>query len=231
MPDSGAMIGYQTRFAVDIDNTGAYFDLTEVSNVTPPAVSTGVVDVTHMQSPNGDKEFIPALNDPGEAKVTQNFIPGSAADAKVLAVRAARKRVGCQITYPNGVAWRWSGILTGYAPAVPNEDKMTAETSWKVSGSTVAVPAAAPTNAVLPAVSGIAQVGQVLRALPGAWTNAPLFTFQWKKAGANIAGAVNETYTPVVGDLAAAITVAVTGTNTTGAATATSAATVNVIAA
>ena len=91
--------------------------------------------------------------------------------------------------------------------------------------------AATPVNSLLPSISGIAQVGQTLTAHPGTWSGNPVFTWQWKKAGVNIAGATGKTYVPVVGDIAAAITVAVTATNSTGNATATSGATANVIAA
>jgi hypothetical protein len=183
-----------------------------------------------MDSPNATKEFILGLNDPGEAKFTINFIPGGAGDAKLQAVRVARQKVSCQITWPNGWKWTFEGLMTGYTPTAPTEDKMTAEVTFKVTGSYVTAPPALPANTVLPAVSGIAQVGQNLRAFTGVWTNNPAFTYQWKKAGANIAGATADTYVPVAGDVGAAITVAVTGTNSLGAATATSAATANVIA-
>jgi len=89
----------------------------------------------------------------------------------------------------------------------------------------------APTNSLLPAVAGVAQVGQVLTALPGEWTGEPSFAFQWKKAGANIAGGTGKTYTPVVGDIGSDISVAVTGTNSAGNLSKTSGATADVIAA
>lgn len=62
-------------------------------NITPPSDSVAVVDVTNMDSPNATKEFILGLNDPGEAKFSINFISGGAGDAKLQAVRAARKKV------------------------------------------------------------------------------------------------------------------------------------------
>jgi hypothetical protein len=86
----------------------------------------------------------------------------------------------------------------------------------------------APTNTLLPAISGIAASGQVLTAFEGKWTGEPTFTFQWKADGTNIGGATGRTYTVVGGNAGKAITVAVTGTNGAGNATATSAPTVNI---
>ncbi|WAX93196.1 phage tail protein [Aminobacter sp. NyZ550] len=91
--------------------------------------------------------------------------------------------------------------------------------------------AGAPSNVLLPSIAGTAQVGQVLTAIEGSWNGSPVFTYQWKKGGVNIGAATAKTYTPVVGDIGATITVAITGTNTTGSATATSGGTADVLAA
>jgi len=86
----------------------------------------------------------------------------------------------------------------------------------------------APTNALLPSIAGVLTQGSVLTAIPGVWTGGPAFTYQWKRDGTNISGAAGGTYTLVSGDAAKAISVAVTGTNAAGNATATSAATANI---
>lgn len=89
-----------------------------------------------------------------------------------------------------------------------------------------------PANTVNAAVTGTAQVGQTLTATENTWTGGGItYTYQWQKAGVNIAGATRRTYVPVVGDIGSAIRVLVTGTNTVGTFTRTTAATSNVIAA
>lgn len=90
---------------------------------------------------------------------------------------------------------------------------------------------AAPVNQVLPAIIGTAQVGQTLMVFPGVWLGLPSFTYQWQKAGVNIAGAVANSYIPVVGDIGATLTCEVTGTNTFSSVMAESPATAAVIAA
>ncbi|AHK42211.1 putative major tail protein V [Ensifer adhaerens OV14] len=230
MAETLASIGYGSFFHVSQDDGATWIELAEVFDITPPSDTVDVVDATHMQSPNRTREFISGLSDPGEASFEMNFVPGSASDAKIREIRTAGSRVKCRITFPNSVKWIFSGLVTGYEPAVPTDDKMTATVTFKVTGSYTSTPAAAPVNSVLPAISGVAQVGQVLTAFAGVWSGAPTFAYQWKKGGVNIAGGINPTYTPVGGDVGAAITVAVTATNTAGSATATSAATPNVLA-
>ena len=67
-----------------------------------------------------------------------------------------------------------------------------------------------------PTITGQAQVGSVLTALPGTWTPAPVaLSYQWKRDGAPIAGATSATYAVVLADAAAAITVTVTGSKST----------------
>lgn len=87
----------------------------------------------------------------------------------------------------------------------------------------------APANTLLPSISGVLDEAAILTALVGNWSNDPTsFTYQWKRDGANISGATGKTYTVVAGDVGKAISVAVTATNGTGNATATSAATANI---
>ena len=91
---------------------------------------------------------------------------------------------------------------------------------------------AVPTNSAVPTITGTAQVGQTLTGADGTWAGGGLtYSRQWRKGGANIAGATGATYVPVVGDIGAAITFRVTATNNAGSLVATSTATSNVIAA
>lgn len=234
MPDTAARIGYGAVFELSQNSGSTWTGVGEVMSITPPSDALDVIDATHMASANRTREFITGLRDPGECSFEMNFVPGSAGDVLLQDVRDDGVRVSCRITFPNAVIWTFSGILTGYEPTVPLDDKMTATVTFKVTASYVATPAAAPTNTVLPAVSGVAQVGQVLTALEGTWTGAPTFTYQWQANGgsfANISGATARTYTPVVGQIGQPLRCIVTGTNAAGAASATSVATANVIAA
>lgn len=231
MPNSQAMIGYDTLFEISQDTGATWFSMGEVTDITPPSSTVDQIDVTHMKSPNRQREFIPGLSDPGSAGFSMNFIPGSPSDLKIQEIRASGEQVLCRITFPNAVSWTFTGQIESYEPAIPTEDKMTADVSWKVSGSTVYEPAAAPVNSAAPAISGLPKVGVPLTAWEGVWSVAAAYTYQWKVDGTNKAGAIAKTYTPVAGDVGKAVSVEVTATNSAGAATATSQPSANVEAA
>ena len=64
-------------------------------------------------------------------------LPGGAGDDAIQAWKAAGGAKNCQIKYPNGVTWSFSGVLTGYEPDIPVDDRMTATVTIKVTGSYV----------------------------------------------------------------------------------------------
>lgn len=137
---ANAMLGYGSVFQVQTESSpDNYVDMAEVISITPPSFSLDQVDVTHMASPNRNREFISGLNDPGECSFDINFIPGNATDDRMfellsLPTGTSRAR-NCRISYPNGVTWSFQAELTGYEPTVPVDDKMTATVTFKVSGS------------------------------------------------------------------------------------------------
>lgn len=83
---------------------------------------------------------------------------------------------------------------------------------------------AAPTNSVLPIISGTLAIGQTLTTTNGTWTGSPSFAYQWKRNAVNIGGATANTYVLTSSDPGTAITVTVTATNAGGSTPATSAA-------
>jgi hypothetical protein len=140
MAESVALLGYGSKFEISSANSpDAYTEIAEITSITPPSAALDQIDVTHMQSPNRNREFISGLNDPGEASFDMNFVPGSASDdilfaLLTLGVGVSRRR-NLRITFPNTVRWTFSGELVGYEPAVPFDDKMTATVTFKVSGA------------------------------------------------------------------------------------------------
>jgi len=77
-----------------------------------------------------------------------------------------------------------------------------------------------PVLTVAPAITGTAQVNQVLTVSNGTFTGDATIvrTYQWYAGGVPIAGATNQTYIPVTGDIGKVITAKVTGTNNAGKA-------------
>jgi hypothetical protein len=93
----------------------------------------------------------------------------------------------------------------------------------------------APVNTGLPSIAGTAQVGGTLSASPGSWSGSPApgFAYQWLRCASAcvpIGGAVGQTYSPVGLDVGGTLEVVVTGSNSAGSSSATSAPTGSVSA-
>ena len=139
--EATAEIGYGTTFGMGDGAVNEAFDLiAELIDIAPPSDAVDVIEKTHMGSPGKNKEFGPGLNDGGECSFGIHFLPGVGDDARIQAVRTARKVGNYRITFPNGANWTFRGFLTAYEPSVPLDDRMTAQVTFKVSGSYVAVP-------------------------------------------------------------------------------------------
>jgi len=172
------------------------------------------------------------------------FITGTAQVGQVLTANP-----GTWTNSPSGFAyvWRRAGVAISGAAAstytvVPADEgtvltvTVTATNAGgsaaATSNGTAAVIPASPANTGLPFITGTAQVGQVLTANPGTWTNSPSgFAYVWRRAGVAISGATSGTYTVVLADEGTVLTVTVTATNAGGSAAATSNGTAAVIAA
>lgn len=218
-----ARIGYGTGLAVF--SGGAFFDIAEVFNITPGEAATDRQDATHMKSPNRRREYISGLIDSGEASFEINWIPGSETDVLLRNLQTSGENVDWRFTFNNGVTLTVQASVTGFGKAVPLDDKMTASLTLSISGDEDWGNEAAPTNLVLPSISGPSvQVGVALFANLGKFTGSPSeFTIQWQRdASGNgvftnvTSGGTGVDYQPVVGDLTDHLRIGVTPRNSAG---------------
>lgn len=132
MGESNALIGYNTTFAIgDGEASETFTAVAEVFNVTPPGYSRDAIDVTHMKSDDQFREFIAGLMDAGEVTLELNYVP-SASDVLIAALTGGKGNY--QITFPNSVTFTFAAICTAYSPSAPNDDKLSASATFKVSG-------------------------------------------------------------------------------------------------
>ncbi|WP_169310129.1 hypothetical protein [Sanguibacter keddieii] len=151
-------------------------------------------------------------------------VSGTARVGSTLTAQAGAWPAGATLTY------QWSAAGTPVAGATQATYAVTpadlgaaltvqvtaTQTGWatasRTSLPTSAVAAATFTSAPVPTVTGTAKVGSTLTAVPGAWSPAATFTYQWSVGGTPVAGATRATFVPLAADLGRTITVKVTGT-------------------
>lgn len=133
MPATTAAISYGARFGIEGPTTGTYAYVAEVTSITPPSLSRDTVDATHLESPDGAKEYIAGLIDTGEASISINYAP-SASDVLMASFNAPKDNF--RILFPGGaVALNFAGIVTGYEIGELTPDgKMTATFTVKPTG-------------------------------------------------------------------------------------------------
>lgn len=135
-----AAIGYGAAFGIgDGASPEVFTDIAEVFNITPPSETIDIIDATHMKSPGRRREFIPGLIDTGEMSLEMNFIPGGTAETALDAEIGKLVTTNYRITFPDGTTgsatWIFAGFVIGFEPAAPNEDKMTATVTIKVTST------------------------------------------------------------------------------------------------
>lgn len=137
MPADGKL-GYGTKFQTGNGSSPETFtDLAFVVNITAPELSRDAIDVSHMQSPDEWREFIAGMKDAGEVTLELNFLPGGAAFLAILAefnLVSAQATKTRRITWVDGSYLEFEAFVTGKAPEVPMDDKMSSSVTFKVSG-------------------------------------------------------------------------------------------------
>ena len=214
MSATGAELGYGMLLKM-LTSTGpdVYTTLGKQRDVLPAdGFSVDMVDATHNESDNATEEVIPGIVRTKDITLSIEYNMNSATVQLIQAAKRVLKTF--RTVHPTGKYIQWQGYVTDFEAEAPTEDKQMATLSIKRSGVATAYAVAAPSNSVLPAISGLLEVAAVLTAYEGVWANEPTsYTYQWENAGTPIGGATSKTYTVQAGDAGDLITVVVTAVN------------------
>lgn len=219
-----AEIGYGLLVKVEVTpGSGTFETIGYQKDVKGGGWSVDQIDKSHNQSPNKVKEKMPGMTDMKPVAFEIQYKLGGEAEALLLSIRGLERTF--RTVHPSGAYAEYDGFVSDFEPESPTEDKSVGSVEITPSGDMTIEAASAPLNTTRPAIAAAAlTLGSILTAYEGEWANEPTsFTYQWKNAGSNIVGATNRTYALQAGDSGDAITVAVTGINSAGNATATSA--------
>jgi len=69
--------GFLLQLGAQAGNSGSFTTIAEVKDITGPAVTLDVIDVTNQDSPGGYEEIIPSIRRAGEVDFDVNFDPAS----------------------------------------------------------------------------------------------------------------------------------------------------------
>ncbi|RZJ44971.1 MAG: hypothetical protein EON87_08645 [Brevundimonas sp.] len=136
MAKTAAIKGFGTLVEYITTLPSTYGTIGELVAVTPPSKTRDTIDVTHMASPDGYREFIAALRDGGEASLTFNYTKAGFTVLTTIFDSDALKTF--RITLPDASTFVFDGLLTE-APLdnVEVDGKVAMSATIKVSGKPV----------------------------------------------------------------------------------------------
>lgn len=113
-------------------NSNVIAGLTSISGLD---LSADTLDVTTLDSEDGYREFIGGFKDAGEVSISGYFEPGDAdGQAALYDAFEAGEVASFSIIFPQGAAWTFNGIVTGFSTGAELEDLVSFEGTIKVSG-------------------------------------------------------------------------------------------------
>jgi hypothetical protein len=101
-----------------------------VTKIGGPKIEGEEIDVTDMDSPNGRMEFLPGLVDEGEVELELNYI---AAQASIL-YGLFRTTGTYKVVNSDSSNWTFTGFIKSMENETPHDDKITANSTFKVRG-------------------------------------------------------------------------------------------------
>lgn len=130
--------GHGTMIAVQLTPGGAFSDIAEMGDVTPPSLERNEFDAT-TQNEDIDAYVLGVLRR-GLFTVPLNFIPDEGTHDHLTGVQKLlidNTMTGWRVTFPQvtpSVVWIMSGQVKSFVPTAPVDGKLAADVSIRLSG-------------------------------------------------------------------------------------------------
>lgn len=97
-------------------------------------VESDEIEMTHLDSPDGYKEFEGGLKDAGEVSVAGDIVDETTVE-KMLALAESQSKESWVVTYPSGAMWEFSGYIKSFKDGEKTaEGKAAFTASIRISG-------------------------------------------------------------------------------------------------
>ena len=109
----------------------------EITSISGPSISRDTIELTHMESPSGYKEYIGGLADAGEVTIDGNFLPTNATQLAIVTdmLGTAASQTWTILWADTGATtWTFTAFPTAFSPSAPSNDKMSFSATFKISG-------------------------------------------------------------------------------------------------
>lgn len=129
MSDGISTQGTKIEMSANV-SPASYSEIPECKQIPGPEETSDEIEMTHLRSTGGRREFIQSFKDTGDLALECNYIPGNAVQASLRDAYDAGVTLIFRITYPDNA----TAVFNGYV---------------KGRGSSIAVAAGLPFNVVV----------------------------------------------------------------------------------
>ncbi len=128
---SNAIAGWSTTLGYSADGN-AYTTLAEVEDISGPAVSVTVIDVSHLTSPLEWKEKLDGFADAGEVTFKLNFLKAEYAALFNLVDNGGLYY--WKVSSPQQSTWVMRGFISKLGSMIPTDGKISTDVTLSISG-------------------------------------------------------------------------------------------------
>lgn len=124
----------KSGFATIFNRSGSA--IAEVVSIQGPGITRDAIDVTHLTSDDGVKEYIGGLVDGGTVTLMLNFLPGNSGQKSLFNDLFSGTHITYEIEW-SGVganAWEFDGLVTGVNPSAAKDKQAECSVTIQVSG-------------------------------------------------------------------------------------------------
>lgn len=131
--------GFLLQLGAQAGNSGSFTTVAEVKDITGPAVSLDVIDVTNQDSPGGFEEIIPTIRRAGEVDFDTNFNPSNAThNASTGLIYLANNKIkrGWRLLLQDedDSYWAFDAYVIGFQTKAPVAGVLTGTTKLRITG-------------------------------------------------------------------------------------------------
>ena len=121
-----------------------FAEIAEVASIGGPNETSDEIEVTHLRSTGGYREFLQSFKDGGELPLVMNFIPGDGTQDSLTGLRAefqtgAKKNY--QITFPDTTTCTFEAFVKSIGTPIAVGEKLSLNCTLRVVGATTWVQA------------------------------------------------------------------------------------------
>jgi len=134
---SNGIVGIGVKLLSDAVLPDTFVEVPEVITLPEFGQEADEVDFTHLNSPNGVKEYKSGLKDGASSTIELNWVPGDAEHEALRAAADAGDVIKFQIQWPDSGQTQVEVplLVKSFKVATPLGDKVTASVDVKVAGS------------------------------------------------------------------------------------------------